>query len=394
MLVCAILLIFLRNSKTKPVHAALDENKNIFDDDDLADDESSSDEIEENETEANAAETKEKVTIRTKINRMQKVALQIQQLMGTLAHWGECVKNLVEFKVPFLSWIVVALLICSCFVFYFIPLRYLVMAGGVNKITKRLIRPNSEGSMKRFLNFVSKVPDDEELKQWNSVKISKCRDLGDIVQEVAVQKEGKLRFSRDMFNKKRKKSPVVVPTNIKTDQSVDIIHESNSDAECGNEICDNNENTSLVVHEGESSEEDEVDSTITFRSDKVTETDGTPSNSQLRTRNVPINNVNTEPEIQLSNRSLNFSPRTENKRTKDISVLTKEISNEISRKGIVIRDKIVARSILASKGSKEEHSDDNVDNSSTTERTPEQTPRQRKRDVLLARLKERTNMKE
>ena len=70
------------------------------------------------------------------------------------------------------------------------------------------------------------------------------------------------------------------------------------------------------------------------------------------------------------------------------------MTKEISKKGMVLRDKIVARSLLATKGSKEEHSDDDPDHIDDTESTSDQVPRQRKRDILLAKFKEKTNMKE
>ena len=390
MMICAILLLFLRNSKTKPVNSSLDENRNTIDEYDSEEEDFSSDEIEDHELESNAAEIKEKVTIRAKLKGFLRVALKVQQFMGTVSHWGECFKNLIEFKVPFLSWIVVCLLMFGCFVLYFIPFRYLVMVGGANKILKRLIRPNSESSLKRFLNFVSKVPDDEELQEWHNVKVTKCRE---VLHETPLKKEAKSRFSRDLFTKKRKNNnPSIVPLDKMINHEEDIKEEFESDSQSDDEKCDNNEKSEHLLYETASSE-DEVDMIGTC-TDVIADPIEIASNGMLRSRNENYSHQSLEPEIQLSKRSLNFAPRTENKRGKDISVLTKEISNEISRKGIVIRDKIVARSKLASKGSKEDHSDDNSDQTNDPERTLDQIPRQRKRDILLAKLKEKTNIKD
>ena len=68
MLIFAILLLFLRNSKTKPVNSSLDENRNTIDEYDSEEEDFSSDEIEDHEIASNAAEIKEKVTIRATTN--------------------------------------------------------------------------------------------------------------------------------------------------------------------------------------------------------------------------------------------------------------------------------------------------------------------------------------
>ena len=388
MILCAILMLFLRNSKTKPGNTNSDENKCMYDEDDFEEDEFSSDEIDEPETLPNATEPKEKVTIRAKINRYQKVALTVQQLFGTVAHWGECFKNLVEFKVPFLSWIAVAFLIVSCSVFYFVPFRYIVMVAGINKIIKKLIRPNSEGSMKRFLNFLSKVPDDDELVEWNSVKVTKCRQ---VVLEASNKKESKLRFTNNVFTKRRKaKNPGVVPLDAQMDPEDVIKEQSESDTPSDEANCDNNEIDEEVVYETASSDADEVDHIKTYHSTGITEDNNQQLIGKARSRNKHCDSNELEPEIQMSNRPLNFVARSESRRAKDISALTKEIS----KKGMVLRDKIVARSLLATKGSKEEHSDDDPDHIDDTESTSDQVPRQRKRDILLAKFKEKTNMKE
>ena len=99
MLFCVVLILFLVNSKGKSPTSTPTENKNDInlDEDEEADYDTSSDEMDETEN-LKEEDVKERVNIRTKINRIQKVALQVQQTLGSAAHWGECVKNLIEFR--------------------------------------------------------------------------------------------------------------------------------------------------------------------------------------------------------------------------------------------------------------------------------------------------------
>lgn len=63
---------------------------------------------------------------------------------------------------PFLSWLLIIVLIVGIFVLYYIPIRYLVMLWGVNKFTRKLIRPHAVIN-NELLDFLSRVPDDETL---------------------------------------------------------------------------------------------------------------------------------------------------------------------------------------------------------------------------------------
>lgn len=47
-------------------------------------------------------------------------------------------------------------------VLYYIPVRYLVMMWGVNKFSRKLLRPHSMVN-NELLDFLSRVPDDELL---------------------------------------------------------------------------------------------------------------------------------------------------------------------------------------------------------------------------------------
>ena len=386
MLVCVVLVVFLTNSKRTTSNITVHENKSTLNTEDDVDYDSSSDEMDESEL-AKEEDAKERVNIRTKINRIQKVALKVQQIFGGAAHWGECVRNLVEFKVPFLSWIVVTILAVFTVVLYFIPLRYLVMVGGVNKILKRLIRPSSEGSLKRFMHFMSNVPDSEELKDWDILPKITLEDRPSSVD--TVPKEGKIkRFSKDIFNKKRKTMP---SSSAEARESTAVDEESDSDIESENGNDHHEENNESLANEAECLEGDETDGAIK-RPLYESELNGDVTSYKGQANHNHHVGFTREPEIQMSKVSSNFSSNTENWRAKEISVLTKEISNKISRKRSVIRDKIVETSTLLSK--MKEDSIDATNNSSDAENSSEQTPRIRKRDILMAKIKERTNPKD
>lgn len=47
-------------------------------------------------------------------------------------------------------------------VLYFIPVRYLVMMWGINKFSRKLLRPDTVPN-NELLDFLSRVPDDEDL---------------------------------------------------------------------------------------------------------------------------------------------------------------------------------------------------------------------------------------
>ncbi|KAA8592893.1 hypothetical protein FQN60_018348, partial [Etheostoma spectabile] len=67
-----------------------------------------------------------------------------------------------NWTVPFLSWLAIVAFGGATIIIYFIPLRYIVLAWGVNKFTKKLRDPyiidNNE-----LLDFLSRVPSDVQV---------------------------------------------------------------------------------------------------------------------------------------------------------------------------------------------------------------------------------------
>lgn len=67
-----------------------------------------------------------------------------------------------SWTVPWLSWLMVIVLVLVTLVLYLVPLRWLVLAWGVNKFTKKLRAPDSIAN-NELLDYLSRVPSDREL---------------------------------------------------------------------------------------------------------------------------------------------------------------------------------------------------------------------------------------
>ena len=107
----------------------------------------------------------------------------VQNGLGQLAHVLESLGNIFNFSVPFLSWLAMFVFTVATLLLYYIPLRYIlilgvilfhanleifllfryiIMAWGINKFTKKLLRPNALNN-NEVADFISRVPDNEEM---------------------------------------------------------------------------------------------------------------------------------------------------------------------------------------------------------------------------------------
>ncbi|KAK6643697.1 hypothetical protein RUM43_005207 [Polyplax serrata] len=59
---------------------------------------------------------------------------------------------------------------------YFVPVRYLIMAVGVNRFARKLIRPHTIPN-NEILDLLSRVPDDEELVMYKELQPYTLTDL-------------------------------------------------------------------------------------------------------------------------------------------------------------------------------------------------------------------------
>uniref|UniRef100_A0AAZ3QMF1 C2 domain-containing protein n=1 Tax=Oncorhynchus tshawytscha TaxID=74940 RepID=A0AAZ3QMF1_ONCTS len=94
-----------------------------------------------------------------KLYAIQDVCISVQNALDEVASYGERIKNTFNWTVPFLSWLAIVALCVATVLIYYIPLRYIVLAWGVNKFTKKLRDPYNIDN-NELLDFLSRVPSD------------------------------------------------------------------------------------------------------------------------------------------------------------------------------------------------------------------------------------------
>ncbi|XP_063043348.1 multiple C2 and transmembrane domain-containing protein 1-like isoform X3 [Engraulis encrasicolus] len=105
-----------------------------------------------------------------KLYAIQDVCISVQNALDEVASYGERIKNTFNWTVPFLSWLAIVTLCVATLVIYFIPLRYLVLAWGVNKFTKKLRDPYTIDN-NELLDYLSRVPSDVQVVQYRELKL-------------------------------------------------------------------------------------------------------------------------------------------------------------------------------------------------------------------------------
>lgn len=102
------------------------------------------------------------------LERIQQRALWMQEGMGELASAVESLENVFNFTVPFISWFIyIFLLACTCLL-WLIPLRVVVLVWLLNRFRKGLMRHSRTSN--KLMNFLSRVPDNEELKSYQELQ--------------------------------------------------------------------------------------------------------------------------------------------------------------------------------------------------------------------------------
>lgn len=98
---------------------------------------------------------------KTLVERLQAgrdVIIMIQDITGAIASYLERITNTFTFKVPFLSYLMMFCLAVATVLLYIVPLRYIIMAWGINKFTKKLRNPNAIDN-NELIDFLSRIPD-------------------------------------------------------------------------------------------------------------------------------------------------------------------------------------------------------------------------------------------
>ncbi|XP_041760486.1 multiple C2 and transmembrane domain-containing protein 1 isoform X7 [Coregonus clupeaformis] len=100
-----------------------------------------------------------------KLYAIQDVCISVQNALDEVASYGERIKNTFNWTVPFLSWLAIVALCVATVLIYYIPLRYIVLAWGVNKFTKKLRDPYNIDN-NELLDFLSRVPSDIQVNLY------------------------------------------------------------------------------------------------------------------------------------------------------------------------------------------------------------------------------------
>ena len=139
----------------------------------------------------------EKKSLSDKYKAIQEVTTSVQNTLGAMASTAERFKNVLTSSTPFMSRLAMAFLVLATVLLYMIPFRAIVMFYGVNKFSKKLLRPDHVPSSE-FLNFLSRMPDD--------VKLERCKAISVFDQElVKEEEEERLKRERSTPNRLVKK---------------------------------------------------------------------------------------------------------------------------------------------------------------------------------------------
>ncbi|XP_077271712.1 multiple C2 domain and transmembrane region protein isoform X5 [Temnothorax americanus] len=111
----------------------------------------------------------EKKSLKERLQAIQEVTQTVQNSIGYIASLCEKVKNLFNFTIPYLSYLAMLMAIAAAVVLYFIPVRYLILGWGVNKFSRKILRPHSVPN-NELLDLISRVPDNEELLNYRELK--------------------------------------------------------------------------------------------------------------------------------------------------------------------------------------------------------------------------------
>lgn len=111
-----------------------------------------------NNNNVNSQEQEENKTIVERIQAGKDVVMLVQDITGNIASYLERISNTFTFKVPFLSFLMMFCLGVATVLLYLVPLRYIVLAWGIRKFTKKLISPNAIDN-NELVDFLSRVPD-------------------------------------------------------------------------------------------------------------------------------------------------------------------------------------------------------------------------------------------
>ncbi|XP_063679480.1 multiple C2 and transmembrane domain-containing protein 1-like isoform X4 [Bolinopsis microptera] len=110
----------------------------------------------------------EDFSLTAKMKMVMGVCQTVQNSLDLVASYCERIKNVFNWTIPFLSFMAASVLISGTVILYFLPLRWLVLAWGINKLTVKLRNPEYEENQE-LLNFLCRLPSDVELNQMRVI---------------------------------------------------------------------------------------------------------------------------------------------------------------------------------------------------------------------------------
>ncbi|KAJ2944232.1 hypothetical protein O0L34_g18212 [Tuta absoluta] len=105
-----------------------------------------------------------------KLTSFSEIIRTAQNNIGYAASLGECVKNLFNFTVPFISFFAIVGLLAISVVLYYSQMRYILMFWGVHKYFRKILRPDKVPN-NEILDLLSRVPDDVTLLECKELPI-------------------------------------------------------------------------------------------------------------------------------------------------------------------------------------------------------------------------------
>ncbi|PAV83363.1 hypothetical protein WR25_16111 isoform E [Diploscapter pachys] len=106
------------------------------------------------------------------ISSVQDTLTVVQTSLVFITALLDRIKNTFNFTNKWLSSLAVLVLTIATVLLYFVPFRWVLIAWGINKFTKKLRNPNYI-SNNELLDFLSRVPTDQELDEWQDYLVQK-----------------------------------------------------------------------------------------------------------------------------------------------------------------------------------------------------------------------------
>ncbi|XP_038209545.1 multiple C2 and transmembrane domain-containing protein-like [Zerene cesonia] len=125
---------------------------------------------EDDESDEEVETQKDEKTIKTRISELQDLTITIKTGIDYIVSLLERLHNLVNFSVPYLSYLFMLALVGLSIAFYLIPANYMFMAFGLYKFGRKFLNPGRVPN-NDILDFISRVPDNQMLKQWRELKV-------------------------------------------------------------------------------------------------------------------------------------------------------------------------------------------------------------------------------